>query len=264
MIPSQSFPASVDTGVDEIQSPQSSFSNSESMGPENAPSENRNGDSGPSDAGLTVPDYVPPKFWDNELGEIRVEDLARSYTALERRLGAAEGNTVPEDASGYRIDTSLEGLEPDLDVNVRLMDAGFTQEQAQLVYDLAAEKLAPLVQQLAAETSGRDQQRRLADHFGGDDRWNTVADQIQAWGQANLSEDVFDALSRSYDGIVTLHRMMGDGEPQLVSGVLPSPRGRTEADLKKLMDDPRYWKEHDASFVADVQRGFETLYPDPE
>ncbi|PIW30479.1 MAG: hypothetical protein COW30_02005, partial [Rhodospirillales bacterium CG15_BIG_FIL_POST_REV_8_21_14_020_66_15] len=102
--------------------------------------------------GGAAPDYLPAKFWDAEAGQARVEDLARSYAALERRLGAAGGDTVPDDPAGYRIAPAMEGLTPDPEVNARLMEAGFTQAQAQLVYDLAAEKLAPLVQDLAAET----------------------------------------------------------------------------------------------------------------
>ena len=128
-----------------------------------------------------APDYLPPKFWDAEAGQIRVEDLARSYAALERRLGAAGGDTVPEDPAGYRIEPAMEGLTADPEINARLMEAGFTQAQAQLVYDLAAEKLAPLVRDLAAETvqgehrcrqvgltPGIDLRRPLADGRGAD------------------------------------------------------------------------------------------------
>lgn len=209
-----------------------------------------------------APDYLPPKFWDAEAGQVRVEDLARSYAALERRLGAAGGDTVPDDPAGYRIEPAMEGLTADTEVNARLMEAGFTQAQAQLVYDLAAEKLAPLVRDLATETVQGEQRRRLTEHFGGADRWQTAAAQIDAWGQANLPAPVFEALCNSYDGVLTLHRMMQDGEPQLVSGAAPAPSGRSESQLRRMMQDPRYWRDHDTSFAAEVRRGFEDLYPD--
>jgi len=209
-----------------------------------------------------APDYLPPKFWDAEAGQVRVEDLARSYAALERRLGAAGGDTVPDDPAGYRIEPAMEGLTADTEVNARLMEAGFTQAQAQLVYDLAAEKLVPLVHDLAAETVQGEQRRRLTEHFGGADRWQTAAAQIDAWGQANLPAPVFEALCNSYDGVLTLHRMMQDGEPQLVSGAQPAPAGRSESQLRRMMQDPRYWRDHDTSFAAEVRRGFEDLYPD--
>jgi len=61
---------------------------------------------------------------------------------------------------------------------------------------------------------------------------------------------------------MTLHRMMQDGEPQLVSGAAPAPAGRSESQLRRMMQDPRYWRDHDTSFAAEVRRGFEDLYPD--
>lgn len=214
------------------------------------------------DAAAAQPDYLPAKFWDAEAGQARVEELARSYLELERRLGGAEGDTVPPDGEGYRIAPVMDGLEPDAEVNARLMEAGFTQAQAQLVYDLAAEKLAPLVQDLAGETLRREHLRRLADHFGGEDRWKTVSHQLQTWGKANLPAPVLEAMAGSYDGVLALHRMMGEGEPDLLRGGAAISRGRSEDDLRRMMDDPRYWREHDKAFVADVQRGFEALYPD--
>ena len=209
-----------------------------------------------------APDYLPPKFWDSETGAVRVEELAKSYNALERRLGAAGGDTVPDDPGGYRIEPSMEGLEPDPEINARLMESGFTQEQAQLVYDLAAEKLAPLVQELAGETVRNDHRRRLADHFGGGERWNALSQQIETWGRANLPDPVFDALTTSYDGVLTLHRMMTDGEPEMISGAEPAPRGRSEGQLRKMMEDPRYWRDHDPAFAAQIRKGFEALSPD--
>lgn len=40
-------------------------------------------------AGTTVerPDYVPEKFWDNTAGQARVDELAKSYVALESAMG---------------------------------------------------------------------------------------------------------------------------------------------------------------------------------
>lgn len=211
---------------------------------------------------ISAPDYLPPKFWDAEAGEARVEDLARSYTALEKRLGAAGGDTVPDTPDGYRIAPAMEGLTADAEVNARLMEAGFTQAQAQLVYDLAAEKLAPVVRDLAAETVENEQRRRLTEHFGGADRWQTAAAQIEAWGQANLPAPVFEALCSSYDGVLALHRLMRDGEPEMISNAQPAPAGRSEDQLRRMMQDPRYWRDHDTSFAAEVRRGFEDLYPD--
>jgi hypothetical protein len=49
-----------------------------------------------------------------------------------------------------------------------------------------------------------------------------------------------------------------DGTP----GAQPAPSGRSESQLRRMMQDPRYWRDHDTSFAAEVRRGFEDLYPE--
>ncbi len=41
------------------------------------------------------PSHVPAKFWDPARGEIRVDDLLKSYLTLERRLGLLGGAPPP-------------------------------------------------------------------------------------------------------------------------------------------------------------------------
>lgn len=41
------------------------------------------------------PDYIPEKFWDAETGTARYEDLAKSYTELEKLRGAPKGDDDP-------------------------------------------------------------------------------------------------------------------------------------------------------------------------
>jgi hypothetical protein len=38
--------------------------------------------------------------------------------------------------------------------------------------------------------------------------------------------------------------------------------GSSETDLKRMMKDPRYWKDRDPSYVAQVREGFRALYPE--
>ena len=106
--------------------------------------------------------------------------------------------------------------DPELDS--RLMAAGFSEPQAQLVYDLAAEKLAPLVEELLGEVESQRQIDRLEQHFGGADAWRQTACQLKGWAAAHLSSDVAVALSSSFDGILALHKMMQASEPELLSG----------------------------------------------
>lgn len=224
------------------------------------------------------PPDVPEKFWDADVGAIRVDALLRSYVELERKLGRTlpqpEGPddsdardrllTVlgrPAQPEDYVVSPTSDLVQPDPELNARLHAAGFTQEQVQLVYDLAAERLLPMVESLVQETEATRQVERLANRFGGHERWREVAREIRTWGEANLEPEVLTALSTSYQGVLTLHRMMRGSEPELL-GRADGPARLDERTLDQMVRDPRYWRERDPSFIARVTEGFKSLYGD--
>lgn len=204
------------------------------------------------------PDYLPEKFWDPAKNEARLESLARSYGELERKLGNGEG--VPPDSTAYRIQVKDEVVSPDPEINTRLHKAGFTQTQAQLVYDLAAERLVPMLNEVAARFESDSQTERLSRHFGGDEKWRETSRQVAAWGRANMPESVFGALSATYEGVVALHKMMTGNEPGLMRGE-GHAAPLSEDSLREMMRDPRYWRDLDPGTVARVTEGFKRLYP---
>lgn len=226
--------------------------------------------SGNAMARKTKPDWLAEKFWDFDTGEVRIEALAKSYSELEKRVGAAPNASanapanfsanLPDGPEGYALNVD-DLLEVDVDVNKRLYDAGFSNDQAQLVYDLAAERLLPMVQQITGEVDDARQLDRVVQHFGGADRFETIRPQLRAWAQANLKPEVFQALAGSAEGVIAIHAMMQNREPGLGGGSA-SLGGVGEAELKRMMADPRYWRDRDPSFVAQVREGFRQLYPE--
>jgi len=240
----------------------------------------------PDDAGVPAdkavkspgrPAEIPEKFWDAEKGEIRVDALLKSYRELERRLSKTlplpEGDDDqeartrilralgwPESAEGYVIEQRHPLTGPDPDINSKLHEAGFTPRQVQLVYDLAAERLLPLIAEAAAEFEADRERTRLAEHFGGPERFARVAREVGAWGRANLAPPVFEALAATFDGVIAMQRMMEKGEPRLASR--GEPEGAPdEAQLRKMMRDPRYWQKREPDFVGRVTEGFRRLFP---
>lgn len=207
------------------------------------------------------PENIPEQFWDAEYGQIRTDALLESYLALEQRVATAPGHDRPQGADDYKIEARNDLFTSDTDINARLREAGFSQQQAQLVYDLAHEKLTPLVHEIASVFEAEEQIQRLKQRFGGDERWRDASQQISAWGRANLPADVFDALSTSYDGVVVLHQMMSNTEPALVHDGATGRDAPSEGDLKQMMRDPRYWRDQDVSFVNEVREGFRKLFP---
>jgi hypothetical protein len=237
-----------------------------------------------SDIGPPEAAPYPEKFVDPETGKLNVDSLLKSYRALERKLGGASSPDsapesapdvnapfdrqaalkalgVPDTPEQYRVEILDEFLERDPELEAVLHQAGFTGEQVQLVYDLAAEKLAPLMAEVAQAARGATDSARLEAHFGGRQRWAETRRQIKKWGTRHLPGDAFDALCCSYDGVLAIHRMMSAGEePGLTAG--ESTNGSlSEAELKRLMRDPRYWRDHDPALTRRIESGFRHLYP---
>lgn len=216
-----------------------------------------------------APPAVPEKFRDPETGAVRVEALLKSYLELERKLSSPGGERpdllkapgVPEGPEGYCIACDHGLFEPDPAINGRLHGAGFTPEQAQLVYDLAAERLVPLIQELAAEFQAEREVERLSAQFGGAERWREVSRQLHAWAVKNLPPAAVEGLSTTYEGVMALHRMMTGAEPAALTMPAGTSPGGGEVELQALMRDPRYWRDRDPAVVSRVTDGFQRLYP---
>ncbi len=232
----------------------------------------------PGEGAVTRPASVPDKFWDTATNSVRVDDLAKSYCELERHLGGSvkipdesaddaeiarfrQALGVPENPDGYELQLDEESLEADPEVNRRLHEAGFSQSQAQLVYDLAREYIGPMVQQTAADFEAERQTERLQQHFGGAEAWTGISRQLQEWGKANMAPEALSALSTTYEGCLALHKMMQSQEPGLVRSNGPAERDGTD-ELKAMMRDPRYWRDRDPAFIRQVTDGFSRLYAD--
>jgi hypothetical protein len=230
-----------------------------------------------ADAPAERPAGVPEKFWDRESGAVRTEALLKSYLELERKLGTmiplpgdedADGRErlrralgVPASPEDYRIEARDELIEPTAEINTRLHQAGFTQEQAQLIYDLAAEHLLPVIDDAVVELRASRDAERLATHFGGEATWHNLARQIKTWGEANLAGDVYRTLAGSYDGVLAMHQMMQAREPSVLQDAEGPASEVDEAALTRMMRDPRYWRDRDPGLIAQVTEGFRRLYP---
>jgi hypothetical protein len=202
---------------------------------------------------------VPEKFKDSQTGEVRVEALLRSYNELENKL--SKRPFVPKSHHDYCIDCTHGYFDPDEDLNRRFHERGFTQDQVQFVYDMAAQKMMPLIVQMATGYEADRELEKLVEHFGGERKWREVSRQLLAYGQKNLPDDALDALASSAEGVKALYRMMQEQRPADI-GRTPqnSSPDMAELDLQAMMRDPKYWRDRDPSFIAKVTEGFKRIY----
>ncbi len=170
-------------------------------------------------------------------------------------------DAVPDNPADYGIVSDHPWLGSDAELNGILHTNGFTRNQAQLVYDLAHEHVLPLLDRMAGEIAGLRGERQLREVFPGED-WEARAEQTRQWGAAALPADLYETLAATPAGVAAMHRMMRHGEPDLLSRSGGAGPAVDEAALRRLMDDPRYWRDHDPDLIARVQDGFRRLYPD--
>lgn len=222
------------------------------------------------------PTDVPKKFWDADTGALRTETLLKSYLELEKKLGSMVPMPndddpssrdrlqrvlgKPESSDDYEIDSPHEMITPDPAINARLHEAGLSSEQAQLVYDLAAEHLVPMIEEANREAGQQIDRSRLAAQFGGEEKWQAVAPQIKTWAEANLSGEVYENLGSSVDGVVAIYHMMQAREPNVISEAAVPTVQADERQLSQMMRDPKYWRDRDPALVAQVTAGYKRLF----
>lgn len=222
-----------------------------------------------------MPEGIPAKFWDEAKKEIKVEALLASYKALEQKLSKSvpvpESDAdrlrllkllgLPDTPEAYQVVIENDFMDVDPELNARLHQKGFTPDQVQEVYDLAAEKLVPLILEMAAEFQAEREIERLVEAFGGVEKWRDISKQLHDYGASALPKPVFDGMACSYDGVMALYKMMQTGEKvPSVRGAVAEIQGMDEKSLRKMMQDPQYWRDRNPAFIAKVTSGFEKLY----
>lgn len=216
------------------------------------------------------PDNVPEKFWDAKSNSIRTDALLKSYAELEKKLGTMINPSdtakiqqimgVPASPADYCVNCDHGLFTPHPEINAQMHSAGFTQPQVQMVYDLAAQHMVPMIVDVANQYQSEGELQRLQNEFGAN--WPEVSRQLQAWGNANLPAEAVRGLSTTYDGVMAMYNMMQQSLGQ--DGTPPANVGNAAnngaQDITAMMRDPRYWQKKDPKFIAQVTAAFERQY----
>lgn len=198
------------------------------------------------------PDWVPEKFWDPEKKSPRVEQLAKSYAELEKKLSQrapAPSEVKLPDAYEVKLPEGFEGELADEDVKF-FKDMGFDNDKAQKAVDYLYTSVVPALQQAKAETEATE----LAAEWGmkrGDETFNARLSTLRDWAYQQFPEAVVKHMSRTASGVNQLWSLMQKGD----AGTARSPVAQSAVSsdqLQSMMSDPRYWNG-DAAYIAEVE-----------
>ncbi len=216
-------------------------------------------------------DNIPEKFL-NQDGTLNSESLIKSYTELEKKMSTmisvptAESDEnvrkkfnraigVPENASEYPTND----LYDDENLREQFLQIGLTKTQVEKIYNIANEFLSPVISDLFTAQNESNAINELKSFFGGTEKMNDALHAINAFGEKFLPRDAFDALCATPQGIQSMYKMMQSMEPDVKTDKNET-QNLTDSDLRRMMRDPKYWRDNDTEYIRKIENGFKKLY----
>lgn len=210
------------------------------------------------------PEWLPEKY---NTGE----DLAKAYKELESKLGTKEEDIRskiieeiqteafserPESAGDYQLPDIVD---EEMAVDNELLrwwadhsyENGFSQDEFNKGIEMYAQAIGSQEPDLDAEAA------KLGENAN---------DRIQAasmFANKFFPEQAIPAVERmceSHEGILALETIMEAMKDGSFTAETKPTAGASEADLREMMNDPRYWKDRDPQFIKQVTEGFQGLY----
>lgn len=214
---------------------------------------------------------IPEKF-QNPDGTVNVDALIKSYSELEKKIGtmiSVPGNNadnitrekfnraigVPENASDYPTNAMFD----DESVKQKFHDIGLTSNQVEQIYSIAQEFLSPVLSDLFSTKNETNEILKLEKFFGSKEKMNDALTAINTFGEKFLPHDAFESLCASAQGIQGVYQMMQSMEPRVETNLCTS-ENLTDDDLRRMMRDPKYWRDADPEYVRKIENGFKKLY----
>ncbi len=214
---------------------------------------------------------IPEKFQNTD-GTLNSDALIKSYTELEKKIGTmvsvpssdADEDTrkkfnraigVPENASEY----PKHDLYDDENLREKFFEIGLTSSQVEKIYNIANEFLSPLISDLYSLQNETSAVNELKNFFGGTEKMNDALRAIKTFGEKFLPHDAFQELCATPQGIQSIYKMMQSMEPDIQTDKNET-QNLTDSDLRRMMCDPKYWRDNDAEYIRKIENGFKKLY----
>ena len=216
-------------------------------------------------------DNIPEKFQNTD-GTLNASALIKSYSELEKKIGSmvsvptADSDEsvrqrfnraigVPNDSSEY----PRHDLYDDEKLRDKFLEIGLTVSQVEKIYDIANEFLSPVISDLYSVQNENNAVNELKNFFGGNEKMKDALNAINAFGEKFLPRDACDALCATPQGIQSVYKMMQSMEPSVETNS-GDTKNLTDADLRRMMRDPKYWRDNDVEYIRKIENGFKKLY----
>jgi len=203
------------------------------------------------------PAHIPEKFWDAATGTARIEDMAKSYAELEKRLGT--GAKADEAAPNLKIEKSEDGAE-----GANPLTSAF--ENFAKVYEetkgaVGDETIAEIVKlgvpqnvianyMAGMEALGRENLGKAYTAAGGEEKFSAASDWAAKGGLTDAEIASYNTLvenpATATQGIEWLIGKFSAARPtegafvRSEAGATTGDVFRTKAELYAAMNDPQY------------------------
>ncbi len=214
---------------------------------------------------------IPEKFLNTD-GTLNTDALLKSYSELEKKIGnmisvpdknsdsetRAKFNRaigVPDKADEYPINTLFD----DDALREKFLEIGLTSSQVEKIYQIAEDFLTPVISDLFNTQNETNAIAELKNFFGDEEKMKAALHAINSFGEKYLPREAFDELCSTPQGIRSVYTMMQSMEPTVQTDDEQS-KNLTDNDLRRMMRDPKYWRDQDPEYVRKIENGFKKLY----
>lgn len=214
---------------------------------------------------------IPEKFLNTD-GTLNSDALIKSYSELEKKIGSMisvpnensetevrekffRAIGVPENLAEY----PKNDLFDDESVLEKFHDMGLTGKQVEKIYEIAQEFLTPAFSEIFKSHHESNEIAELKNFFGGEEKMKEALKEINLFGEKFLPADAFESLCSTSQGIQSIYKMMQSMEPS-VKTEKNEIENLSDSDLRSMMHDPKYWREHDPEYIRKIENGFKKLY----
>lgn len=211
----------------------------------------------------TRPEHIPEKFWDAAAGVVKADDLAKSYTELERKQSGVKAPAAP---SPLAIpEKPPEAIKPPIDMAVvdAEIAAGALTEETIAKFAAVGISKGRIESFMAGEKALTvNYEAQVVEEVGGKEAYTAA----QQWATESLPEAEVRAINRvlasgdvegakaAAKGLVARFNAEAPKDPQLIHGSeapMPSNQAFKNKDaMFTAMNDPRY--KADPEFRAKV------------